>query len=41
MMSGVFVGCGQTLTVAEFKRCVARCALGLVPDSDELTGDKL
>lgn len=31
-MCGVFVGCGQALTPAEFKRCVGRAAVALAPD---------
>ena len=30
-MSGVFVGCGQSLNPAEFKRCIARAGLVLAP----------
>lgn len=32
-MCGVFVGCGQALNPAEFKRCIARVALALAPSN--------
>ena len=35
MFCGVFLGCPQTLNVAQFKRCIARAALALAPTSDE------
>ena len=31
-MCGVFVGMGQALSLADFKRCLARAALALVSD---------
>jgi hypothetical protein len=30
-MCGVFTGCGQTLSLAEFNRCIGRAALALAP----------
>ena len=34
-MCGVFVGCGQSLSPTEFKRCIARAALALAPSEGE------
>ena len=41
ILCGVFLGFGQVLSFAEFERCVARAALGLVPDDADHQGDKL
>ena len=40
IVCGIFVGVGQQLPLAEFKHCVARSALALMPtDSEEDYGD--
>jgi hypothetical protein len=42
VLCGVFKDCGQSLALAEFKRCVARAALALAPMSEvnDMTGDQ-